>query len=148
MLDTYKIKTRLEELRKRILILRRDFSVLNEETLLKDENLYASAERHLEIAIQACLDIANHIVSSLGLERPKQKPAEVFQTLARENIIETDLAELLVQAVGYRNILVHEYLVVDRHQTYLNIQNGLNNLVEFGRQIEKFLEKQEGKNSE
>lgn len=142
MLDIHKIKTRLEELRKRIVILRRDFSILSEEFLLKDENLYASAERHLEIAIQACLDIASHIVSSLGLERPKQKPAEVFRALVKEGIIDSDLAVLLAKAVGYRNIIVHEYLVVDRHQTYLNIQKGLNDLEKFGKQIEEFLEKQ------
>lgn len=146
MLDIYRIKTRLGELRKRILILRRDFSVLTEEMLLKDENLYASAERHLEVAIQACLDIANHLVSSLGLERPKQKPAEVFRTLAGENILEPDLAELMAQAVGYRNVLVHEYLLVDRHLTYLNIQKGLDDLVRFGKLIEEFLEKQGKKN--
>lgn len=143
MLDTYKIKTRLEELRKRILILRRDFSVLPEEKLLSDENLYASAERHLEVAIQACLDIANHIVSSLGLERPKQKSAEVFEILSKEKILDQELTKIMVQVVGYRNILIHEYLVVDRHQTYLNIEKGLDDLVKFGKEINRFLEKQE-----
>lgn len=93
MLDIYKIRTRLEELRKRILILKRDFRPLSEEKLVTDENLYASAERHLEVAIQACLDIANHLVAALSLERPKIKVGEVFLILAKEGIISKGLAQ-------------------------------------------------------
>ena len=141
MLDTYRIKTRLEEIRKRILILEKDFKKIPEEKLIVDENLYASAERHLQVAIQACLDIANHLVAALGLERPKKEAGETFITLAKERIIGQNLAKIMKKVVGYRNILVHEYLEVERHQTYLNIQNGLKDIAEFAQEIEKFLEK-------
>jgi len=45
------------------------------------------------------------------------------------------------KVVGYGNILVHEYLEVERHQTYLNIQKGLKDLVKFTQEVETFLEK-------
>lgn len=45
------------------------------------------------------------------------------------------------KVTGYRNILIHEYLEVERHQTYLNIQKGLKDLVKFAQEIEEFLEK-------
>ena len=141
MLDTYRIKTRLEEIRRRILILKKDFQKIPEEKLVADENLYASAERHLQVAIQACLDIANHLVASLGLERPKKEVGEVFFALAKERIISQNLAKIMKKVVGYGNILVHEYLEVERHQTYLNIQKGLKDLVSFAKEIEEFLEK-------
>jgi len=145
MLDTHRIKTRLEEIRKRILILKKDFQPLPEEKLVTDENLYASAERHLEVAIQACLDIANHIVAALGLEKPKKKANEVFSVLTKEKIISQETAEIMKKVIGYRNVLVHEYLEVERHQTYLNIQKGLKDLAKFGQEIEKFLEKHKNK---
>lgn len=49
------------------------------------------------------------------------------------------------RVVGYHNILVHEYLEIERHHTYLNIQKRLNDLVNFGREIEKFLRKHKAK---
>lgn len=145
MLDIYKIRTHLEEARKRVRILEKDFKKIPEAKLITDENLYASAERHLEVAIQACLDIANHIVAALGLERPKKAAGEAFLSLAKENILNQNLAQIMKKVVGYRNILVHEYLEIERHQTYLNIQEGLKDLVEFARQIEVFLEKRKKK---
>ena len=141
MLDTYRIRTRIEEIRKRILILEKDFKKIPEEKLITDENLYAAAERHLQVAIQACLDIANHLVAALGLERPRKEAGEAFLVLAKEKIISQDLAETMRKVVGYRNILVHEYLEIERHQTYLNIQEGLKDLVQFTQEIERFLEK-------
>jgi uncharacterized protein YutE (UPF0331/DUF86 family) len=141
MLDTYRIRTRLGEIRKRILILEKEFKPLPEEKLVTEESLYAAAERHLEVAIQACLDIANHLVAALGLERPKEEAGEAFLALAKEKIIDDALAKTMKAVVGYRNILIHEYLEIERHQTYLNIQKGLTDLVSFGKEIEKFLEK-------
>lgn len=141
MLDTYRIKTRIEEIRKRVQILEKDFRLLSEEKLVTEENLYAAAERHLEVAIQACLDIANHLVSALGLERPKKEASEVFFTLAKEKIIPADLAKIMKSVTGYRNIVIHEYLEVKRHFTYQYIQEGLFDLSNFAQAIEKFLEK-------
>ena len=143
MLDTYRIRTRLEEIRKRIKILEKEFKPLAEEKLVTNENLYAAAERHLEVAIQACLDIANHFVSALGLERPGKEASEVFLTLAKEGVISKKLARVMKSAVGYRNIIIHEYLEVERHFTYQNIQEGLSDLVRFGKEIEGFLKKME-----
>lgn len=141
MLDRHRIKTRIEKINGRLRILNKEFKPLGEKELVSNEGLNAAAERHLEVAIQACLDIANHIVSSLGLKRPSSKASEVFLTLAEEGIIPKELAERLAAATGYRNILAHEYLEVDRHLTYLNIQDNLPDLAQFAKYIEGFLEK-------
>ena len=140
MLDTYRVKTRIEEIRRRLQILEKDFKSLPEEKLVTDENLYAAAERHLEVAIQACLDIANHLISSLGLERPQKEASEVFFTLAKEGVVPSDLAQVMKLVVGYRNIVAHEYLDVERHFTYKYIQEGLPDLAKFAKEIEKFLQ--------
>lgn len=148
MLDTYRVRTRIEEIRRRVENLIKKFQSLSEKELTEDEILYAAAERNLEVAIQACLDIANHLVSALGLKRPDKKVSEVFTTLAEEKIIEEKLALTMQKVAGYRNVLVHEYLFVDRHLTYINIQKNLQDLVDFGKEIEIFLEKRENKQKE
>ena len=52
-----------------------------------------------------------------------------------------DLAKIMKSVVGYRNVLVHEYLRVNRHLTYKYIQEELLDLSNFAKEIEKFLEK-------
>lgn len=143
MLDTTRIKSRFVELRKRLVELETKFKPLSEEKLVTDETLYNAAEHHLQVAIQICLDVANHLVSGLGLPAPKKQASEVFFTLAKEGIISEKLASIMKLIVGYRNIIIHEYLEVERHYTYENIQSGLRDLSQFAKEIEMFLEKRE-----
>ncbi|OGD86205.1 hypothetical protein A2164_02025 [Candidatus Curtissbacteria bacterium RBG_13_35_7] len=145
MLDTYRIRTRIKEIRKRLTILNKYFQHLPEDKLTRDERLNAEAERHLQIAIQASLDIANHIVAALGLDRPAKETSEAFYSLASEGIIPDKFVNNMVKITGYRNILVHGYLDVDRHQTYINIQKHLSDLSVFAKHIENFLEKRNHK---
>lgn len=147
MLDTHRIRTRTDEIRKRLLVCEKDFKTMPKAKFLKDDQSNAAAERNLQVAIQASIDIANHIVSALGLERPSQEPADVFNTLAEEKIIPHKFVETIRKIVGYRNVVVHDYLKVDRNITYDIIQSHLPDLSHFVQYIEKFLEKQQSTKS-
>lgn len=142
MLDTHRIRTRIKEMRRRLIILGKNYKDIPEEKFVKDENLNAAAERSLQVAIQACIDIANHLVSALGLERPSKETAEVFTSLAQEDIVPEKFVQTMKKITGYRNVLVHDYLKVDPHITYQNIQKRLPDLAKFAQYIEEFLEKQ------
>jgi uncharacterized protein YutE (UPF0331/DUF86 family) len=69
-------------------------------------------ERTLQIAIQAVLDVASHIVSDERLGEP-QTNRDLIDLLARHGWVPPDLAETLGDMVGFRNILVHGYDSVD-----------------------------------
>lgn len=69
-------------------------------------------EHTLQIAIQACLDVASHIVSDQRLGEPRTNH-EMFDLLERGGWLETDLALTMRKMVGFRNILVHGYTAVD-----------------------------------
>lgn len=143
MLDAQRIRSRIEEIRRRVKLLESQFKAFPEEKLILDETLYAAAERHLEVAIQSCIDIGNHLVAQLGLERPKRENKEIFLILAGSDIFPYEFARKLTDMVGYRNILVHEYTEVERHNTYENIQSNLGDFAKFSQYIEKFLQKKE-----
>ena len=51
----------------------------------------ALIEHTLQIAIQAAMDVASHLVSDLRLGEPRTN-RELFDLLARGNVIATDLA--------------------------------------------------------
>lgn len=69
-------------------------------------------EHTLQIAIQACQDIASHIVSDDRLGEPGTNQ-QLFDLLAAAGWLEPDLAGRLRAAVGFRNVLVHGYAAVD-----------------------------------
>lgn len=146
MLDSHRILTRIEEINKRIRILKKRFKPLSEKELTTNEDLNAAAEHHLQVAIQACIDIAGHIVSTFGLERPSSETSELFKSLEKESILPESFTKKMIKITGYRNVLVHDYLEVDRHITYQNIQKRLADLSKFAKYIEEFIEKQEKKN--
>lgn len=56
--------------------------------------------------------MAQHLCASEQWGPPKTN-ADAFVLLSRHGAIESDLAERLAGAVGFRNVLVHEYAVVD-----------------------------------
>ena len=76
---------------------------------LKEERF---VEHTLQLAIQAALDVASHIVSDERLGEPATN-RELFDRLAAGGWISRDLATRLGDMAGFRNVLVHGYQDVD-----------------------------------
>ncbi len=118
-------------------------SRVTREALDEEENLvFTDATKHrMQIAVEMVINIAEHLVSGLNLGMP-EFARDLFPLLARENIIAEDLAEKLGKAVGLRNVLVHMYLDVDLDILANSATVGLNDLREFVKATNEFLEKQ------
>jgi uncharacterized protein YutE (UPF0331/DUF86 family) len=69
-------------------------------------------EHTLQIAIQAALDVASHIVSDDRLGEPRTN-RELFDLLGRHGWLEPPLVQVLRDMGGFRNVLVHGYAEVD-----------------------------------
>ena len=69
-------------------------------------------EHTLQVAIQAALDVASHIVSDDRLGEPEHNRA-LFELLARAGWVPAQLGPVLSDMVGFRNILVNGYQAVD-----------------------------------
>ena len=69
-------------------------------------------ERALQIAAEAIFDIGHHILAGRGLDVPATY-REVLPALARAEVIDTALLGRLEGLAGLRNILVHDYVVVE-----------------------------------
>lgn len=63
-------------------------------------------------AIEGCIDVAQHVASSERYRAPDSN-AEAVRLLGAHGVIDDDLASSLGQAVGFRNVLVHQYAQVD-----------------------------------
>jgi uncharacterized protein YutE (UPF0331/DUF86 family) len=87
-------------------------------------------EHTLQIAIQAALDAASHVVSDKRLGEPGSN-RELFALLARGGILPAGLAGTLRRMVGFRNVLVHGYQDVDLGIVRDILQNRLDDLLAF-----------------
>lgn len=63
-------------------------------------------------SIEACVDIAQHICASEGWGPPDDN-GDAMALLGRHGVLEVELATRLRRAVGFRNVLVHDYVRVD-----------------------------------
>ena len=87
-------------------------------------------EHTLQIAIQAALDVASHIVSDERLGEPRTN-RELFDLLERRAWVTPALAATMRRMVGFRNILVHGYEVVDVGIVVEIVERGLDDLIAF-----------------
>lgn len=89
-------------------------------------------EHTLQICIQALQDVASHIVSDERLGEP-QSNSDLFRLLASRGWLDGDLADAARSAVGFRNVLVHGYAVVNLAVVRDVLEN---RLVDFERFVE------------
>ncbi len=101
------------------------------------EILIPAIERNLQLAIEDCLNIGNHIISGLSLKRPDTYK-EIFRNLRKENIISEELEKEMVKLTGLRNRLVHLYWEVDEEEV-LNVCENLNIFEKFVKEVLDFL---------
>jgi uncharacterized protein YutE (UPF0331/DUF86 family) len=87
-------------------------------------------EHTLQIAVQAALDVASHIVSDGRLGEP-QTNRELFALLARGGWLEATQVPPLRDMAGFRNLLVHGYGDVDREIVRDVVKNHLDDLLSF-----------------
>ena len=83
------------------------------------------AERNLQIAIEACLDIGKIIISKKRLPEPQDYKG-IFMALAQAHIIRPESTVFLSDMAGTRNILVHGYDKVDDGLIYGILKKHLN----------------------
>lgn len=130
MVDADRIGARLDRLEHLVERLE-EVRAAGEEAYLADDRLRAMAERWLQLAIQACIDIGAQLVSELSVDPPSDYGG-IFRALATAGHLEADLAERLVRAAGQRNVLVHMYLDLDDREVFASLGR-LDDLRDFAR---------------
>ena len=97
----------------------------------------------LQEVIEACIDIANHLIASEELPRAEEY-SEMFEVLGEEEVIDKDLASSLADMASFRNLLVHRYGDIDNQELETILENDLDDVRSFLEQIDEILKKDEG----
>ncbi len=136
-MDARVIQARLKRLDECYRSLER-FRSLSLAEYLEDEDIQAIVERKLQVAIQACMDIANYLIAHEQLRIPDDE-RDIFAALAEGGILSKELARRMQGMVNFRNILVHEYLEIDSRIVYKHLTERLEDLSDFARAIVSYL---------
>ena len=134
-----KISRKIKSMKKYVDFLR-SYKSVTEERLEDDYELRSAIERNFHLAIESALDIGEIIISAEAFEKPEDYRS-VILILERHKVIPTDFAERFIEAVSFRNILVHMYEEVDIGELHSCMQNNLGDFDEFAKYIARYLEK-------
>lgn len=108
------------------------------EEYVSNPLIYGSTERFLHLAIECLIDIGNHIISDLQYRKPESNRA-VFEVLFENKKIDEKLLNNLVKMDQFRNILVHDYMKLNRKIVYDIVVNNLNDLESFVKVINEYI---------
>lgn len=80
--------------------------------LAADIDLQDIISLNLSRAVQISVDIGAHLIASMEVP-PPDTMGQTFDLLAQEGVLNNELASNLKKAVGFRNIAVHNYEIIN-----------------------------------
>ncbi|MGD9030631.1 MAG: DUF86 domain-containing protein [Anaerolineae bacterium] len=131
------IRRRLQKLDEYLAILR-GLQCYGLASFLEDPEHYGSAERFLQLAIETLNDMGSHMIAELSLGTVESYRDIPF-ILAEHGYVEDAMREKWIRMIGFRNILVHDYLDLDREIVYQVLQHDLEDIERLRRAFAQFL---------
>ena len=97
------------------------------EEFVRDPERYGSVERFLHLSLEALQDLGNHVIADLELGIVNRS-RDIPEIIADQGWIDETMKDTWIRMIGFRNILVHDYLEVDHRIVYEVLQNRLDDL--------------------
>jgi uncharacterized protein YutE (UPF0331/DUF86 family) len=107
--------------------------------LVADPDAQWAVERGLHLCAQNALDIATHLAASGG--RDASDYATAIDVLGELGVLPSKLAGRFRVVAGFRNILVHGYVGIDRGRIHDLLNSGPDDFIEFARHVEAYLDR-------
>jgi len=110
---------------------------------LGNSHLVSSAKYNLLIAIEAAIDLCNHIISRRRYRSPEDY-ADTFKVMGEVGAFPEEFQKNLMDMARFRNRLVHLYWTVDKNEIYKILQNNLSDFERFLHYLGKFIGEENG----
>ena len=120
------VKRHLERVKKKVNV--------DLQTFLGDLDCQEIILFNLQMAVQNCIDIAAHIISEEGFGVPGSNN-EMFYLLEENQYLSTKITEKMVKAVGFRNLIVHEYTKIEIKQVYETARNDIKGINHYLKEV-------------
>ena len=88
-----------------------DVEAVADDAIRAQRRWLDSVKYNFLVAIECCVDVGQHLCAVQGWGPPATN-ADTFRILAEHAVLPADIAERMVRASGFRNVLVHQYVEV------------------------------------
>ncbi len=139
MVDPQSLTVRFEKLREYLKILK-EIQKVSRSQFLKDYHVHGLAERYLQLAIECLLDIGSMLIVQYDFPKPSTKQ-EIISILEDQKVLPSDFTHRLAGIAGFRNILIHDYVKIDRARVYDYLQKNLPQFETFLRYVRRYIQK-------
>ncbi len=106
-----------------------------------DWRIRVTVDRTLQLATEVVISVCDHLIASFSLPLP-DSGRDAALAVARAGIISNDLGVELARAVGFCNVLVHQYVSINYDRVYDALQHELPAFEQFLTQVGTFLDAQ------
>jgi uncharacterized protein YutE (UPF0331/DUF86 family) len=107
-----------------------EFQMISLDDYRNDWKTQRIVERTLQMMIETCADVANHLVAGAAM-RPPTSYADTFRVLAENETIPLELAAVMEKMAKFRNIVVHQYESIDAEIVILVLRKHLSDFDRF-----------------
>lgn len=129
MVDPGRVRALLDRIGAESTNLKRLGGLPNAE-LMADQDLLAAIKYRFIVAIEACIDVGEHIVASENLRAPTDF-ADTFAVLAEGGFLQSSQVASLQDMARFRNLLVHGYQQIDDERVVVILRSRLDDLERF-----------------
>jgi uncharacterized protein YutE (UPF0331/DUF86 family) len=104
------------------------------ERFSSDPEKYGSAERFLQVAVEVLDDLGAHLVARFGAG-PVERYRDIPDRLLAAGRLTDEQADVWRRVIGFRNVIVHNYLDVDRAIVFEILTKSLEDLRDLHRAL-------------
>lgn len=108
----------------------REFETIGVSEYAGDWKVQRIVERTLQMMIELCIDVSNHIIADEKLRIPESN-ADSFKVLREAGLIDESLLGVMDKMAKFRNVVVHHYDKVDDAIVVTILRRHLNDFVVF-----------------
>ncbi|MGB9721559.1 MAG: type VII toxin-antitoxin system HepT family RNase toxin [bacterium] len=116
----------------------KELAQLSEDAFLADRHKIGSAKYNFVVAIEAIIDMCNHIISKNRFRTPEDY-ADTFTVMFENGVFDLDLTETLKKMARFRNRLIHIYWEVNNQELHRIMRENLDDFEKFLIAIKEYL---------
>lgn len=120
----------------------RELQDVDPQTYAENKLLRRAVERTLHLAIEACLDIGQHVIAREGYRLPEDN-RDVFGVLGENEVLPDALLPNVTAMARFRNLIVHDYARIDNEIVLGIVKQHLGDFDAFAQAILRYMEASE-----
>lgn len=115
-----------------------EYSTITVKEYSRDWKMQRIIERTLQMMIELCVDIANHIIADKKYRVPTSY-SDTFQVLEEEGLISKKQYKIMKRMAQFRNVIVHHYDKIDETIVVNILRQNLSDFLEYRDSVLKII---------